>query len=132
MQAKCKNINGKRIYSSDYGYYWRVTYEFEFRVANFIASDGTVTTYGFQEVILNAGLRKLTGAGPNFVPAQILVNGTPITNPVALTQSGVPLNSTWALAQSANPQPYYIIFQNYPAQDFASLNIPPDLLTVNQ
>jgi hypothetical protein len=141
LQAKCKNINGKRIYSSDYGYYWRVTYEFEFRVAYFYNPyTQMTTTYGFQELILNAGLRKLTGNSSPYTPAQILINGAPITNPVALTQSGVPLNTTWAVATEGavvsgvtiNPQPYYLVFQNYPTSVFANLNIPQDILTTNQ
>jgi hypothetical protein len=130
LQAKCKNIDGERIYSSDYGYYWRVSYEFEFRIAYFYSpSTQQTTTYGFQEIVLNAGLRKLLSNG---TLSQILVDGTPITNPVALTKDGVPLNSTWAQSASSNPNPYYLIFQNYPTQAFAQLNIPPNILTQNQ
>lgn len=128
LQAKCKNIGGERIYSSDFGYYWRVTYEFEFRVVKFTTA-GQTRIFGFQEIILNAGFRQLVGNGQL---QQILLNGTPITNPQALSLDGVPINKTWVADDSANPDFYYLVYQLYPSVAFAGLNIPQDVLTQSQ
>lgn len=120
-QAKCRDITGKRIYSADYGYYWKVRYEFEFRIATFTNSDGTTTTYGWEEVILNAGYRQLDPTTGN--PVQIIISGSPISQPVALTKAG---------KYDPTADPYYLTFQNYPSQTFGNLNIPPEILTENQ
>ena len=115
--ARCKDISAQRIYSPDYGYYWRVSYEFEFRIG-YARSDGTTT--GWTTQILNAGLRQLDGSGN---PAQVSINGALITSPVPLTQLGeyVPFS-----------QLIYLNFIQYPALPFAFLNIPDDVFTASQ
>jgi hypothetical protein len=126
-QVKCKNIEGDRQYTADYGYYWRVSFEFEFRVQTFTDSSGNQTIYGFEDLVLNAGLRQLNTNG---ALTQIIVNGIPVTNPVPLTKAGLPLNFTWS--QNNNPNPYFLVFMQYRQQTFANLNINQAILTQNQ
>jgi hypothetical protein len=96
-------------------------------VQKFTDSSGNVTTFGFEDIVLNSGLRRLDSNGKL---QQILVNGIPITDPVPLTRTGDPLNTTWA--QNNNPDPYYLVFLQYTQQTFANLNIDPNVLTTNQ
>ncbi len=139
-QVKCKDIQGKRIYSTDYGYYWQVSYEFEFRIGYttmVTAAEGDVdtigegffnpstTTTGWYAVVLNAGLRQLVGGTGS--PKQITIDGSLVTAPVPLQQNGayVPLTT-------AGTDPFYLQFVLYPAQDFSLLNIPNNVLTQTQ
>jgi hypothetical protein len=126
-QVKCADIQGDRIYTADYGYYWRVAFEFEFRVQVFTDSNGNTQTYGFEDLVLNAGMRQLN---TNSTLSQIIINGVPVTSPVPLTQDGSPLNSTWA--QANNPSPVYLVFLQYATSTFANLNIEQSILTANQ
>jgi hypothetical protein len=121
-QVKCKDIQGKRIYTADYGYFWQVTYEFEFRIVNIVNQDGSVTTYGFEDLVLNTGLRKL---GDDGKPAQITIGGSLITSPILLDQDGKPITDPTV-------SPVYLVFRNYSTNPFAFLNIPDDILTTNQ
>jgi hypothetical protein len=133
-QVKCKSITGKRIYSADYGFYWEVHYAFEFRNKTFpnFNAQGNTQTFGFQELVLNAGLRQLDLSQNPPALKQILINGSPITSPVALAQNGTILNNTWYQTTGENPTPYYLTFTNFPQSTFANLNIPQDILTTNQ
>jgi hypothetical protein len=142
-QAKCKNIIGERIYTADYGYYWRVAYSFEFRVLTFVTPDGfdvitglpegtgTTTTYGWEDVLLNQGFWTILTPGAN--PTRILdPNGQPSPNPQALNQDGTVLNTTWDPTSSSSPEPFYLVFNQFQQMDFDVLNIPSDVMTANQ
>jgi hypothetical protein len=114
--AKCSDISGERIYDPDWGNYFRVTYEFEFRDDD----DGK----GYTLEILNAGYRQLvngTGSPVNVVDA----NGQTVTDAVPLQQNG-------AYVPGTNSTPYYIPFQEFPAVEFSDLNIPDDVLDANE
>lgn len=127
-QVKCSSIDGERIYQADWGVYWRVNYQFEMKVAKFKdPNDGSVTTYGWEDLVLNAGFRKRNTDG-TIVP--ILVNGQPISSPMGLTADGIPINSTWAL--NNNPSPRYLVFMQYSSSEFGDLNIPDTVFTDNQ
>lgn len=140
-QARIKSITGKRTYSTDYGFYWRVSYVFEFRVLAFIfpatfdpidelagGSDSITITYGFEELVLNEGFRQV-GADGKIAP--ILVGGQPISAPMALDEGGSPINNDVDLNGQLE-EPFYLIFNNYSQIPFADLNIPTDVLTTNQ
>ena len=132
-QARCKDITGKRIHTADYGYYWQVSYEFEFRIGTTTVDVETTagvfgqpvqsvtSTTGWWAEVLNAGLRqKLSGLGN---PKQILIDGQLITSPVFLQQDG---------SYKPDGQPYFLQFVLYRSQTFANLGIPSDVLTQNQ
>ncbi len=114
--VKCKDIQGQRQYTADYGNYWKVSYEFEFRIG-YTKQDGTTT--GWTALVLNAGLRQ----NVNGVPAQITINNSLITSPVALTQDGL---------YDPAADPVYLEFTLYPALPFSFLNIPDNVLDANQ
>jgi hypothetical protein len=138
-QAKCKNINGERLYTADWGYYWRVTYSFEFRVLEISTpetydpitglgeGDGTSVTYGWEDIVINAGFNTLVGT----TLTRILINGQPCANPQALNQDGSVLNMTWTPGGEM-PEPFYLVFSQYQQMPFADLNIPSDILTTSQ
>ena len=133
-QVKCRDIQGERQYSTDYGYYWEVSYEFEFRIGSTTVIDqtdqfgsplGTSTnTTGWKERVLNAGLRQLVnGTGD---PSQIMIDGALVTSPVPLQENG----SYEPLTGSVDP--YYLEFTLYPSAPFSQLNIPTNVLTQSQ
>ncbi len=138
-QARVKTISGKRVYGADYGNYWQVTYEFEFRKIILQVpgefdpitqqpGDPVSVTYGWEELVNNAGFRS---KGTDGKITNILVNGQPISSPMALDANSVPINTDVTL-DSELPLPYYLVFQQYGAVMFADLNIPTDVLTANQ
>lgn len=108
--VKCKDIKGERHYDSDWGYYHRVTYQFEFRDDD----DGN----GYTKLILNAGYRqKINGSGDpvNVVDAA----GNQVTDAVPLQKNG---------SYQPEAEPYFLEFQQFPSMDFGQLNIPDDIL----
>lgn len=109
--VKCKDIMGERVYDPDWGNYFRVTYEFEFRDDD--------DTRGYTELIHSLGYRqKVGGTGP---PVQIKdPNGQLITDAVGLKQDG---------SYVPGADPYFIEFTLLPSIEFAGLNIPDDVLT---
>jgi hypothetical protein len=112
--VKCRGIKGERFYDADWGFYWQVTYEFEFRVDD----DGK----GFTQRILNAGYRYLKGGAGQ--PVNILdANNQPTHDARALKQSGDLLGAT--------DDPYYNEFVEFPPMTFADLNIPEDIFYLN-
>lgn len=139
-QARVKTISGKRVYTADYGYYWQVTYEFEFRKIIFQVpssfdpetgvsnDDGITITYGWEDLVLNAGFRQVGSDGEI---APILIKGQPLTSPMALTESGEGLNLGVNIDSDID-EPYYLIFQQYGSVMFSDLNIPTNILTANQ
>lgn len=108
--VKCADIQGERTYDADWGYYWTVTYLFEFRDDD----DGN----GYTELVLNAGYRQL--AGGTGTPQQITIDGQAITDAVPLQKDG---------SYQPGADPYFLEFTLFPAVEFAGLNIPDELLT---
>lgn len=118
-QVKCRNITAERKYNANWGYFYEVTYQFEFRVVT-VVSSGKTTYYGHDTIILNAGLRQLV----NGQQQAILASGAPITSPVPLDANGAVL--------APNATPVYKFYRDYPTQVFANLNIPQTLFTASQ
>ena len=117
--VKCQDITSTRQYHADYGYYWEVTYEFEVR-EKITADDGTVIVAGWDEEVLNCGLRELDLDGN---PRAICIKGAPVTSPVLLTLQGRHVGSS--------TEPHYLTFKMYLDADFDKLaKIPKDLLEV--
>lgn len=137
-QAKCKSIVGERQYDADWGYYWVVDYEFEFRRIEIKQpttydpltgvpddSSGATSVFGWEELVLDAGFRQLDSTGKL---SQIMLNGVPVTSPVPLAGDGKALYIETD-PDVAGPPPVYLVFDQYPMLDFDFLNIPQDLLT---
>lgn len=137
-QVKCRDIQGKRIFSTDYSYYWEVSYEFEFRIGSPTTpttdvgdvdtigettfNPSTITT-GWYELVLNQGLRALTTPNDTTTIHQVTIDGSLVTSPVPLQADGTYQKLTSKI------DPYYLQFVLYPAQPFAFLNIPQSVLT---
>lgn len=95
--AKVMPISAKCVFDPIAGLYWTVTYKFAFN------------KNGWQASILDAGLRQIDPSTQKL--AQILVEGTPATTPV-------PLSNGVVLAQNA--EPVYLSFSPYSPIDFAT------------
>ncbi len=134
-QVKCKDIQGTQQYTADYGYFWEVSYEFEFRIGTTTVDVETtagqfgqpvntvVNTSGWNFESISQGFRqKVSGMGD---PVPIVINGQQITSPVYLQADG-------SYDPSPSADPYLLYFQGYPSQAFANLNIPQDILTASQ
>jgi hypothetical protein len=135
--VKCKDIDGRRVYTSDYGYVWEVKYEFEIRriVISAYNGGGTPVIHGWEDLCLNVGFNCFAGAiGAGGALTKILINGQPPSAPVLLNPDGTytPAASHAALGNLNANQSVYIQFQNYPQSDFDQLNIDPSILTDNQ
>jgi hypothetical protein len=112
--VKCADINAERIYDTDWGYYFRVTYDFEFRDDD----DGN----GYTKEILNAGYRQLVGGAGD--PVNVTdANGNTVTDAVPLQEDG---------SYDPTADPYFLQFQEFAQLEFKNLNIPDDLLTVDE
>lgn len=110
--VKCADIKAERFYDPDWGYWYRVSYRFEFRDDD----DGN----GYSQMILNAGYRqKVNGTG---TPVNITINGQNITDAVPLQKDG---------SYQPTADPYFLEFAEFPSVAFAGMNIPDDLLTVD-
>jgi hypothetical protein len=101
---KCGEISAKRTYDPDWGVYWEVTYEFEYRPDTWAAK------------VLNAGFRALVSG----VPTQIRIDNAPVSNPVCLASNGT-------FNPASPPAPNYLTFQPMPQVSFAALNIPASI-----
>ncbi len=112
--VKCRDIRGERDYDADWGLFWIVTYEFEFRVDE----EGD----GFKQKIVNMGYRYLKNGAGNPINA-VDDNGQPATDAVLLKENGDKL--------PAGDDPYLLEFTEFPPVDFDQLNIPQDVLTQN-
>ncbi len=108
--VKCKDISGKREYEADWGYYWAVTYEFEFRDD----PDGK----GWTEQILNAGYRQKEGGTGE--PKTVMIDGAPASQEVALQRDG---------SYVPGGAPYYLEFKLFKTANFTDFGFDPDLLT---
>ena len=118
--VKCSDVTAERDYQADWGYYWVVTYVFEIR-ESITLTDGTVIADGWNELLLNKGLREYDPDGGSGSLMPILIKGDPVTTPVPIGVNG---------DYNPNNLPYYRAFQIYPLADFAKFNFPADLLTV--
>lgn len=107
--VKCTEISAKRVYDPDWGVYWEVTYEFEFK----LEPDETGTQIGWKAKVLNAGMRCLSSG--KLVPC--LVQGHPVSSPVNLTNTGT-------FDATSPPTPNYLTFQPFKTANFAGLSIP--------
>lgn len=108
--AKCADISGERVYDPDWGYFFRVTYQFEFRDT----TDGN----GYSRQTNSVGYRQLPGGSGS--PTNILdPNGKQITDAVPLQKDG---------SYQPGKDPYIITFVDFASVDFADLNIPDDVL----
>lgn len=133
--VKCKDIDGERFYTSDYGYVWRVKYEFEIRQLVLTDQNGISTTYGWQALVLNAGYRAFGGATGVAGPiAPIVLGGIPVANPVILQPDGTYIApANFGVVQGLQGlQALYLTFQNFPMSVFANLNIDSSILMDNQ
>lgn len=113
--VKCKDINAEgRFWDPDWGWYFKVKYQFEFRVDD--------DNNGYTQLIASLGYRQLvngTGSPVNILDA----NGNEITDAAPLQQNG---------SYRAGQPPYFIPFQEFPQVNFADLNIPDDILYIAQ
>lgn len=111
--VKCRDITAaEREYDPDWGNYWPVSYEFEFRVD----PNGD----GFKQLIASMGYRYLKNGTGNPVNA-VDDNGQQVNDPILLAKNGD------KLANAATP--YMIEFTGFPVVSFEGLNIPQDILT---
>jgi hypothetical protein len=110
--VKCKDIKGERSWDPDWGWYFRVSYQFEFRDDD----DGN----GYKQMILNAGYRqKVNGSG---APVNVVdSNGQQVNDAVPLQKDG---------SYKPAAEPYFLTFSEFPSVAFADLNIPDDILYV--
>lgn len=100
--VKCVNIGGQRVYDQQYGFYWKVSYEFAFRPET------------WDKKILDAGFRVSVGDGKittqNLGLKQITQKGIPISTPALLDGGG-------GLGNAANPQ--WKTYEVYEKQPFS-------------
>ena len=138
--VKCKDIDGERIYTSDYGYVWRIIYDFEIRLITITipktSTSAAVTyQYGWQDLVLNLGYRAFGGATGVAGPlAPIVVGGIPVLSPMLLNQDGtctVVTDRAQVVTLQDNVQ-LFLTFNNFPGSTFANLNISQTILTENQ
>lgn len=94
--VRCSGITWEEEHDKDYGTYYVVSYEFEFR------------PQGWKRKVLNAGLRELV-AGKR---KQILVQGNPVNDPVCLSRTGQKLNP--------GVPPIYLEFEPYQKLSFSA------------
>lgn len=99
---KCGEISAKRVYDPDWGVYWEVTYEFEYRPQTWTAK------------VLNAGLRSLQSGKLKQIVA---ADGSAVSSAVCLATDGT-------YDPTSPPTPNFLSFQPYPQVDFTGLNIP--------
>lgn len=119
--VKCADVTAEREYQADWGYYWVVTYQFEIR-ESITLPDGTLITDGWNELVLNKGLRHYKNPViPSDGLTPIIIGGSPVTSPVPISVNG---------HYDPGNDPFYRAFQVYPLQDFSKFNFPDDLLTV--
>lgn len=97
--VKVSNISSQRQFSSEFGFYWKTSYEF------------TYDADGFDTKLVNAGLRALDDEG-NL--KNILVQGTPISEPVLLSEQGEQLDP--------NAPPHILKFKVYNETSFGVFN----------
>jgi hypothetical protein len=100
--VKCADISADLIFNPDIGWYYSVSYEFEYNPD------------GWEKQILDQGLKYLDSTGSK-VP--VTEKGIPATSPVLLDGNGAQL--------AAGADPVFLKFKVYPEEDFDSLNLDP-------
>lgn len=111
QMARVIKIAGKSTFHYQVGWYWIVTYEFEFNPPT-----------GYRPLILNMGMRKKSQAAATLdqvVP--ITLNGHPISRPMLLTKAGY-------LAKPTD-KPYFVQPKILPELPFAGFGFDPVALT---
>jgi hypothetical protein len=116
LMARVLNIGSKSMFHQDAGWYYQVTYEFEF----LDPISPTVGLNGYRRTVLSQGMRAISSSvsGEKY---HVMFKGVPVTEPVLLTQKG-------NLAKTAQ-DPYWLIFQTRPELPFAAFQFDPLALT---
>jgi len=113
LYCKVLNIQARSQFHQDIGWYYQVTYEFEF-LSPKVNDDGQ----GYRKQVLSQGMRAI---GNDSKPYHITLNGVPINSPMLLDQNGklLPPGGT----------PYYTSFKGYPELPFAVFNFDPNAIS---
>jgi hypothetical protein len=117
LMAKVYNISPSSQFHQDAGWYYQVTYEFEFLYP--------ASTYkginGYRRTILSQGWRAISVVSGN--KYQITYKGLPVTEPCLLDKNGYLINTT-------SQQPYWCVFQTKPELAFTdTFQFDPAALT---
>lgn len=110
--VKCRDIKGERFFDSDWGWWFKVYYQFEF--------DDDDDGNGFTQLIASMGYRQLVDGSGDPVNCTD-GDGSQVTDAVPLQKDG---------SYQPGEPPYFIPFQQFSQSKFADLNIPDDLLYV--
>jgi hypothetical protein len=108
--ARVIQIGSKSAWHQDCGWYWVVTYEFEFAPPSGPGDPG-----GYNPLVLNQGMRKISQS--TNLPVPIVLNGVPVSKPMRLTKQGY-------LCKPSDPT-YWLQFQIYPALPFGVFGFDP-------
>lgn len=109
--VKVLDINGELAKDQDIGWYYVVTYQFEFNPD------------GWQPSVPDLGYRELDASGK---PTDITVDGTPVGKPVRLNGKGKYLDK----ADTTGPTKY-LDFRVFKEREFAGLNLDPSMIPRN-
>jgi hypothetical protein len=115
--AKTIAITPKNIFHQDIGWYYQVTYEFEF-----LNPRNAAGTKGWHKILLDQGYRQLDPVTKK--PVAITLKGQPITQPMLLDGNGhlLPLNGV----------PYYNEFQVFVELPYSNYNFDEAAITGNR
>jgi hypothetical protein len=108
--ARCVGIQPKSVFHQFVGWYYQVTYAFEF----LSPSSQSVGINGYRRTVLNAGLNALSVV--THKPYRVTMKGIPVTEPVLLDSQGF---------YQVGHVPYYNIFQTKSELPFAAFNFDP-------
>jgi hypothetical protein len=115
--AKCIAITPKNVFHPTIGWYYQVTYQFEFMNPR-MSADGQ----GWRKSLLDIGLRQIDPKTGKPVP--ITLNGQPVTQGMLLDGTGKPL--------ALNAAPIYNMFQVYNELPFSEFNFDVAAITGNR
>lgn len=117
-QWRCSNISAQRKFDEEYGVYYTVSYEFQFKVEK------------WDTVILHQGLKqhKRNSAGTAFetdddgelIPVKIYDSGTEISEPVLL-QTVTLAGTEGAIRKPQSDPPEWLTFRLYPELPFSGV-----------
>jgi hypothetical protein len=113
--AKVLTISARSNWHQDAGWYYQVTYQFEFMNPSF---NGDNTT-GFRKRILNQGLRPLSVVTGQ--PYHYTLKGVPVSQPVLLGKDGTTLG--------LNADPYFVEAKGNPELPFSVFNFDPGAIS---
>jgi hypothetical protein len=111
-----KEISADKTFNADWGWLWSQTLVFAFRPIRYADDGTTLIEAGWSEMVLNAGLREKKAG----VVKQIIIDGSPISSPVALTSKG---------EYDPSGDQGYLVFDVLPTLDFSVLGLPEDLFS---